>query len=141
MANKEDLFEALGIIHDAIQDEKVEWHLNGSFNLLVNNIETDENGIKIFKEKLREFLQDDKYNKKIKAHSLIFNINGLDVEVLAHDDPELAMLNSSKVVKLDDMNIPVLPLKEAMHFYKSVGKNDKVKLIQEHLDLLNQLNV
>jgi len=148
----EDLYEALGIIYDSVEHErnKLNWHLNGSFNLLVQgidlqvkdlDIETDEAGLQIFREKLKEFLLEDKYRSDIEAHSLIFDISGIQIEILAHDNPELAMINQSRHINLEEMNIPILPFEQAKRFYKMIGMDEKVKLIEEHLALLGSLDV
>ncbi|MBS3066500.1 hypothetical protein J4205_01630 [Candidatus Pacearchaeota archaeon] len=146
--NVEDFHEALGIIYDSIKEEKLNWHLNGSFNLLVQgvdikardlDIETDEKGSGIFKEKLKEFLQEDNYKDDIKAHSLVFDIEGVEVEVLAHDDQELSMINEHKMIKVDDMDIPVLPLEKAWKFYKIIGKDDKAEIVSKHLKLFKEM--
>lgn len=146
--NVEDLYEALGIIYDSIKEEKLNWHLNGCFNLLVQgvdikardlDIETDEKGSGIFKEKLKEFLQEDNYKDDIKAHLLLFDISGVEVEVLAHDDQELSMINEHKIIKVDDMDIPVLPLEKAWKFYKIIRKDDKAEIVSKHLKLFKEM--
>ena len=146
--NIEDFYEVIGIVYDSVKDLKINWHLNGSFNLIVHglnvkvkdlDIETDEKGLRLFREKLKDFLQEDKYKKDIKAHSLLFDIEGVEVEVLAHDNPELAMINQFSIANVDDMKIPVLPLDKARKFYKIIGKNDKAELIDKHLKLFNEM--
>ncbi len=146
----EDLYEALGIVYDAISEEKLNWHLNGSFNLLAQgmelpvhdiDIETDEAGLLIFREKLIEFIEEDKYRKDIEAHSLLLDIDGVQVEILAHDNPELSMITEIKIINVEGMEIPVLPYEKAKKFYKMVGMNKKVMLIEEHLKLLKSFEI
>ena len=146
----EDLYEALGIVYDSISEERVNWHLNGSFNLLVQgmdvevhdlDIETDEAGLQVFREKLKEFLQDDRYRKDIEAHALLLQIEGVQVEILAHDNPELAMLSEAKTSNIEEMNIPILTYEKAKKFYKMIGMDEKVKMIDQHLEELRILDV
>lgn len=146
----ENLFEALGIIYDSVKDEKIIWRVNGSFNLLLHeididvhdlDIETDEKGIGIFREKLKEFILDDRYKKDIKSHSLMLNIEGVEVEILAHDNHLLAMFDKIIYIKNDQMEIPAISLEDLKTFYKMTGNEEKVALISNHQELIKSLDV
>ena len=146
----EDLYEALGIVYDAISEEKLNWHLNGSFNLLAQgmdiavhdlDIETDEAGLLIFREKLKEYIEEDRYRNEIEAHSLLLDIDGVQIEILAHDNPDIAMVSDVKLINVEEMEIPVISYENAKKFYRMVGMENKVKLIEEHIELLKSFEI
>jgi len=146
----ENLYESLGIVYDSVKNEKIVWRLNGSFNLLLHeidvnvhdlDIETDEKGLGIFREKLKDFVLEDYYQKDIQAHTLILEIEGVNVEILAHDNSELGMLNKIIKIKSDDMILPAISLENMKTFYKMTGNEKKVILISEHQALMKSLDI
>lgn len=131
-----DIERVLKIILDKVKD--VNWRLEGSANLRVQDVNTsvndldittDKKGIDIFRNSLKKFILKDFFNKKINSDSLIFKINNFEVEVNCYHDKELLMLDKVKIITWDNLNIPILPLDYAKEFYRLIGRKDKVELI------------
>lgn len=139
-----DIYEILKFILIKIKDKKFTWRLEGSANLKIQGIDisvrdldiaTNKEGINIFRKLLREFIIEDYYKEEIKAESLICSIINSEVEVLNRnpDDKGLNMFNKIKIIKWKELQIPILPLEYALEFYKIIDKQDKVELIENHL--------
>ena len=93
--NQEDIKSILEIILNKLPRINFNWRLEGSANLLIQGIDvsvkdldltTDDEGINIFRSSLKNFQITDVYSEKIKGPSIIYNINGFEVEVNSYGD-------------------------------------------------------
>ena len=139
---KSDIYSVLRIINDLISNKKILWRLEGSANLFLQGVDvsvrdiditTNENGIKIFKEALKEFVEKDYYDADKKMKTLLSNINGFEVEINCYNRKELEMLDKFTEINWNGLTLPVLPLENALKFYKIIKRDEKVKLIEEYL--------
>lgn len=137
-----DIKKILEIILEKLQDTDFNWRLEGSVNLKIQgvntsikdlDITTDNNGIDLFRKKLKDYIIKDFYSEKIKGNSIICNINGFKVEINSYGDRKLDMFNKTQLINWNSLQIPILPLNYAKLFYQNIGRKDKVKLINEHL--------
>ncbi len=141
---REKFKEVLVKILDSLEEYgNIIWRLEGSANLLVQgvptqvrdlDITTNEEGIKVFRKALEEFVVKDFYNEHIHAHSLICNMDGVEVEINVYDRKELNMFNNIEDVIWEGLNLPVLPLESSKRFYELIGRKEKVNLILTYLD-------
>ncbi|MDO8509149.1 MAG: hypothetical protein Q7S27_05700 [Nanoarchaeota archaeon] len=140
--SESDIYEVLKLVTNRIRDKRGIWRLEGSANLKVQGVDvsvrdldiTANSGIiPIFREALNEYLKKDFYNKKIRANSLIFNINNSELEVNNYDSENLNFFDKIKLFHWKGLEIPILPLKEAKQFYKIINKKEKVDLIESYL--------
>jgi len=66
------------------------------------------------------------YNKKIGVYSLICKINSFELEINFYKDERLNMFDKTKIISLNNLKIPILPLEYVRNFYKiKYNKNDK----------------
>lgn len=68
-------------------------------------------------------------NLDIKSNSLIFDINGFEVEINSYDDDKLGMFENIEEISWNGLTIPILSLRFAKKFYELIGKKEKVELI------------
>ena len=140
--NEENILEILEIILNKIVDRSFVWRLEGSANLKIQGINTsirdldittNSEGIEIFRKVLNEFVVKDFFSEKINGQSLICDINGFEVEIDCYSDREKDRFDKIEIVEWNDLDIPTLPLKYALEFYKLIEYGDKVKLIENFL--------
>ncbi len=137
--NEQEVYKILKIISGEIKDQNINWRLEGSSNLLIQNlpvqpkdidIATNNLGLqkisKIFNEKI-------KYKKDIESNAVHIKINDQDIEFLSYNNKNLEMLVKIKIIFWKDLNLPILPLKEAKRFYQLINRKDKVELIKNYL--------
>jgi|SRR3989344_2360674 len=140
--NEQDIKEILQIILDSLQGKEAIWHLAGSANLKVQNVDisvrdlditTNDNGIFIFRNALKEFIVKDFFNQKINSNSLICDINDFEVEINSYQNEELLMLDKTKKILWNDLQIPITPLEDSKKFYGLINRKEKVNLISKYL--------
>ena len=138
----QDIKEILQIILDSLQGKEVKWHLAGSANLKVQDVDvsvrdldltTNEAGIEIFREALKKFIVKDFFNQKINSNSLVCDIHGFEVEVNSYKDEELLFLDKTEKISWNDLQIPITPLEHAKKFYEMINRKEKVDLISKYL--------
>ena len=140
--DEQNIKEILQIILDSLQGKEAVWHLAGSANLKVQNVDvsvrdlditTDDDGIVIFRNALKEFIVKDFFNQKINSNSLVCDINGFEVEINSYQNEELLMLDKTEKILWNDLQISILPLKYAKKFYELINRKEKVDLISKYL--------
>ena len=145
-----DLKKILELILTRIKNEKIVWRLDGSSNLKIQgmkvnvndlDITTNEEGQKIFKEKLKEYVQEHYYNKKINGNTLICKINNYEVEINVYGDREKEYFEEIKKIKWQGLIVPIMPLAQAKKFYERIGRDEKVELINKHLIKENKVKL
>jgi hypothetical protein len=128
-------------IVNSLSGEEITWRLDGSANLLVQEVQTevkdvdlttDEKGLDVIRKVLKDFIIQDCYNRDIDAHLIELEIEGTEIEVYHYEDGR-SMLDRVKLIKWEGIELPVLPLKDAKEFYEKIKKADKVKLIESNL--------
>jgi len=136
-----EILQILKLITDRLKDKEVTWRIDGSANLLVQGVEVNVNDLDItaddayvFSDVLKEFVVKEFYNEKIKAKSVVCDINSKEVEINCYDNKELNMFNKIETIEWNDLRIPVLPLLDAKEFYKLIDRKDKIELIEKHLN-------
>ena len=142
---KDELYEVLKIILEKIGDERLNWRLEGSVNLLVQGMElspkdldiaVDEPAKNVFQEKLAEYFVDEKMDN-IKGADVLktgYEINGMEVEtLLQRNDTGLDMLDKVEVITWRGLQLPIILLQQAKVFYERTGRREKVDLIDKFL--------
>ncbi|MFA5061294.1 MAG: hypothetical protein WC494_03190 [Candidatus Pacearchaeota archaeon] len=139
---EKDIREVLKITLERLRDKKPVWQLEGSANLMIQGLDvsirdlditTNEEGIEIFREALKDLITKDFYSDKIKGPSLICDINGFEVEINCYGDRDKNYFDEVRIINWGELEVPILPLECALEFYKSIGREEKVKLIEDYL--------
>jgi len=142
MMDEQNIKEILQIIIDSLQGKEFIWRLEGSANLKIQYIDvsvrdlditTNDDGIKIFKNALKEYVVKDFFSQKINGLSLACDINGFEVEINSYGDPRLDMFDKTKKILWKNLQVPILPLEYAKKFYELINRKEKVDLISKHL--------
>ncbi len=140
--NEQNIKKVLQTILDNLQGKEFVWRLEGSANLKIQDINisvgdlditTNEDGITIFRNALKEFIVKDFFSQKINCHSLVYDINSFEVEINSYGDSKLDMFDKTKEISWNDLQIPILPLKYAKKFYELINRKEKVDLITKYL--------
>ena len=97
------------------------------------DITTNNVGNVIFRNILKEFIVKDFFNQKISRNSLFCDINGFEVEINSYQNEELLMLDKTKKILWNDLQIPITPLEDAKKFYELINRKEKVYLISKYL--------
>ncbi len=123
-------------------NKNVIWRLDGSANLRIQGVEvpvrdiditTNYEGIKIFNNVLKKYIDKFFFNQKINANSLICYINGFKIEINSYENKKLDMFDKTEEIVWHGLTIPILPLKYARKFYESINRKKKVALISKYL--------
>ncbi len=139
---EENLKEILKIILDSIRNEEFIWRLEGSANLRIQGVDvsindlditTNQEGIEIFRRVLKDFIVEDFFSEKVRGQSLICKIEGFEVEINCYGDRDKNYFEEIEIIEWQGLTIPILPLKYALEFYRSIGREEKVKLIMNYL--------
>ncbi|HLC70964.1 MAG TPA: hypothetical protein VJI32_03095 [Candidatus Nanoarchaeia archaeon] len=142
LLNDRDLEKTLKTILYLIKLKHFIWRLDGSTNLHLQNVPTPVNdidictnsdGYRIFKKALEEYPQKEGYNERIATKFLKVNMNGVELEVSVYDQFELRMFDRIVQKSWTGMNLPILPLKDALTFYQQIHRLDKVDLLERYL--------
>ena len=142
MMDEQNIKEILQIIIDSLQGKEFIWRLEGSANLKIQYIDvsvrdlditTNDDGIKIFKNALKEYVVKDFFSQKINGYSLVCDINGFEVEINSYGDRKLDMFDKTEKISWNNFQIPILPLKHAKKFYELINRKEKVDLISRYL--------
>ena len=140
--DEQNIKEILQIILDSLQGKEAVWHLAGSANLKVQNVDvsirdlditTNDDGIVIFRNALKKFIVKDFFSQKINGCSLVCDISGFEVEINSYGDRKLHMFDKTEKISWNDLQIPILPLIYAKKFYELINYKKKVQLIEKHL--------
>lgn len=141
--NSKDIYITLsGIIH-SIKKESIIWRVDGSVNLLIQGMNINPNDIDIatniegltkFEKCLSRYRLKRKFSERAKCNSLKGKVGNAEVEILAYEKKEIAMLDKIKTVSWSGLSIPCLPLADAIQFYKLIGRKEKAELIQNFLN-------
>ncbi|MBT4824206.1 hypothetical protein HN695_04375 [Candidatus Woesearchaeota archaeon] len=146
---KQEVISTLKVIIAQITETDIVWRLEGSANLSLQGIKTEVNdldittnkkGLEIFRELLNKYIIKDFFDTNINSHRLILNINNFEVDINCYNKLELNMFESIKIISIDNLNIPVLPIKESLKFYKIINRKNKISLIEEFLLKINKIN-
>jgi len=138
--NVETLEKLFSVVLNEVSDSII-WRLEGSVNLFVQGINTtfkdldittDSRGMEFFREKLKQYILKDYFNETIKTQIIVCNIFNEEVEILFYQDKELRMFNNVEELCWKNYDLKVLPLVFAKKFYQIIGKEKKVKLIEEN---------
>ncbi len=141
--DEKNVIEILSIILNELKGKEFTWRIEGSANLMIQgvsvpirdlDITTNDEGIEIFRDVLNKYLVRDFFNKKVNGLSLVYDINGFEVEVNSYGDREKNMFDKVKNILWHELDIPILPLKYAKMFYEAIGQKEKVDLISNYLD-------
>lgn len=97
------------------------------------DITTNDEGIVIFRNTLKEFIVGDFFSEKINGLSLVCNINGFEVEINSYWDRKKYMFDKIENLLWQWLEIPILPLEYAKIFYELIERRDKVDLISNYL--------
>lgn len=139
--------EVLSFILKKIKSKNFIWRLEGSLNLRVQSLKvsvrdiditTSQEGILIFREALKDYIKKDFFNEKIKAHSLLCDMSGAELEINAYQDVKLNFFDEIKIKRWKGLKLPILPLESAKKFYEMISRNEKATLIENFLKTKNQ---
>lgn len=143
--NDKDILRTLKIIINSLKNEEVLWKLEGSSNLRVLGINTSVSdidittnldGFEVFRKSLKKYHEKEYYNEKTTGQSMMFDINGIEVEINLHPK-EFEMLDKIEKVEWNGITVPTLSLKNSRIFYEKKKLNHKVKIIDDFLDQKN----
>ena len=141
---EKEVYRLLDKILQKLEGVDVVWRLDGSVNLLVQgmdlqpndlDIATDDKGLEVFYGLFEEFITDDKFGEVASGRVLKLNVEGKEVEINSYDNANLNKLDKIKFLNYKDLELPVLPLKEAKKFYKQIKRERKVKMITDQLKI------
>jgi len=139
--NDNELKQILKIILDCLKQNPV-WRLEGGANLRVQgmdvnvsdlDIATDEQGINIFRESLKQYITKDFFNEKTNSITLTGSINNVELDINAYQDKELRMFEEIHFIDWNDLKLPILPLKYAKRFYELINRKEKAELIEKYI--------
>jgi hypothetical protein len=140
--NEENLREVLETILDELSGTNFIWGLGGSANLKIQGIDvsvkdlditTTDEGIKIFRKCLSQYIVKDSLNEKTNGPQLMCDINGIEVEINSYGDRELVMFDKTQKTIWEGLELTVLPLRYAREFYRMIGRSEKVEIISKYL--------
>lgn len=136
------VLNVLEIIIDVLQGKKINWRLCGSANLMIQGVEvhigdvditTDAEGLVILRDVLKQYIAEDYYDEHIAATSIKCVMGYYKFEINSYSDEKYSMLDKAVLIDRQGLTFPVLPLEDAIRFYKLIERIDKVNLIQQHL--------
>ena len=137
-----DIRDILQIILDSLSVKDFIWRVEGSANLKIQGVDvsirdldinTNDVGMEIFRDSLKEFFVKDFFNEKINGRSIICDINGFEVEINSYGDREKDMFDKNEQFSWGGLLVPILPLENAREFYRLIGRDEKVELISRYL--------
>ena len=140
--NEKEIKEVLGIILNALQRKKFIWRIEGSVSLMIQgvntpfqdlDITTNNEGIEMFREKLKDYIIKDFFSEKIKGYSIICKINNFEVEINSYGDRKEQFFDKHKTIEWEGLMLPILPLEYSKKLYEAIGRKDKVELISDYL--------
>ncbi|MBU2561598.1 MAG: hypothetical protein KKD17_04825 [Nanoarchaeota archaeon] len=140
---EKDIHRILSIISRRIAGKEIRWRLEGSANLRVQGMEvtvrdlditTTPEGIDIFRSALNEYIVKDTKRDNLEGQSLVCDILGFEVEINSYGNDLLNMFEHVRIGSWNGLNVPLLPLENAKDFYRMIGRAEKVRLIQTHIE-------
>ena len=147
--NEQEVYNTLKTFLEETKGKKVYWRLEGSVNLFVQgvsciskdlDISTTKEGFTMFQEILKKQGIKKHYKKEIEAEVLVCTINAQEVEI--GENNKQSNFESSDKIKITiwkNLQLPTLPLPDALNFYKLINRQDKIKLIEDFLISSNSL--
>ena len=138
--NDDELLDAIRFI----KETGIFYFLNGSSNLRVQgmsvdvrdvDINTDANGLQKLRDECSDFIVKDFYNSKISVNSIILDVDGIEIEVNEELEEEFRELYVVESVLWRRENVNILPLRTAKRFYEKANKPERVKEIDEFLEI------
>lgn len=141
--NDRELEKTLKTIITLIKLNSFTWRLDGSANLYLQNVPTPVNdldictnsdGYRIFKKALKQYPQKEGYKEKIGTKFIKVNMNGVEIEISVYDQFEIRMFDRIVQKSWMNMTLPLLPLNDALTFYRLIHRLDKVDLLERHLN-------
>jgi hypothetical protein len=140
--DKQKVAKILKIICQSIEKEDFAWRLDGSTNILVNGVDVEpkdidirtwEEGIKIFRRCLKKYIEQDFYNEKKKAESLILNILDEEVEINYYtnwnDDKNFKL----KTLKWEGLTLKCISLTDLERMYRNIGRIEAADKLKKFL--------
>jgi len=149
-----NIINSLRIAFDLINDHEINWVLTGSTSLVIQGVETKVNDIDIITDKKGAWEIDkllDKYRVQSPDHSEtekyqsyfgVYKIGKTRLEVMGQFQYRLKDGNWSEPYKVDqvihkqfeDMNLPLLSLKQELKEYQNLDRLDKAQKIKDAIE-------
>ncbi len=82
---------------------------------------------------MKGYIVKDFFNQKIDGQSIVCEIEGFEVEINSYGDVELNMFDKTEKISWNGLEIPILPLRDAKHFYEKINRKEKADLISKYL--------
>jgi len=127
-------------------EQSLKWAIVGSCNLLLQGIDitpndidiiTTEDGIEKIYNNLKKFALgkiEFSHQLKFPSQKADFNIDGIDIEVIGEEKNKGAYVNDRlkiEYIVLKNSKIPVASLKSEKNAYNKLGREERVKLIDQ----------
>ena len=136
--NDNEILDILKLVIDKIKGKQFLWRVEGSANLRILGVDvvpndfditTSKEGVKIFREVLKEFIV-----KEVRQGDwLVLKLLGSEVDIHSYNDAKFEMLDKIKKIKWRGIEVPILPLPYAKKFYELINRQEKVEIIEKHL--------
>jgi hypothetical protein len=142
-------------IYTRLTNSNVNWVVTGSFGFELQgvsvkpndiDIQTDETGAYEIERLFLKFINKKvsfSSSDKIRSHYGELIIDGVKVEIRGNVqkrlngdvwEPSLDLKKLMRVVEVEGMHVPVLPLEYEYQAYQMLGRNDKVEVLKRHLE-------
>jgi len=146
--------EAIKVVAGRLNPDKINWALIGSSNLALQGVDVEAHDIDILTDKdgalaigklLKEFTVENiayKESEKYRSYYGKFAINGVEIEImgqLQNINPagdlwsESTGLSEKIIIKVDDMDVPAISLKQEYQAYLKLGRKEKAEKIAKVL--------
>lgn len=138
MMEDKDIEAILRIIIERLP-ENTRWGLSGSVNLRVLgcdisprdfDIRTDKEGVPVFRRAFKDCIEGDGPAKWKSCHTISCKINDFEVDINYFEDNNYGMIGKHHKINWHGIDVPVLPLEDALEFYRLIKREDKIKLIE-----------
>ena len=97
------------------------------------DITATKESLDIFRNVLKKYIVKDFYNEKINADSIVCDINWFEVELNYYHDDFLNMFDKIEKIEVKNLQVPILPLKDAKKFYELINRKEKVEIIEKYI--------
>lgn len=133
------MYAALKLIVQRVDGKYVAWRVDDTVNLRIQGVDvsvkevqikTNGEGSRVFKTVLREFFVDE----TVAPDVAIFRYKIAGVPVIVTND-KFNLLHRAKIVKFQDLALPVYPLREAKALYDVLDDAEKVAILNNHFTL------
>ncbi len=147
-------FKVLRKLNSRLNDTKVNWAVTGSLSLMLQglqiepkdiDIKTNESGVYEIEKCFSEFVTKKvifSIDEKICSHFGVLMIEGVKVEIMGdvqmrHEngtwEQPLDITAYKRIVEVEGMQIPVLPLEYEYKAYLKLGRFERVELLKKVL--------